>query len=445
MALRRSDSRRRRLVVDPSQTASQADEQGAPALSSEKTSGSTQKDIRAYSFGADRRNVNKTTDLFPKRIVPYMLVVLVLLVCLGMINYCAIQAYQWRAHIGDPGVSSLSVSGIGSLGSWFTSFLLIVSSLASLQIFALRKHRCDDYRGTYRLWIWMSGVLLLASLCCIVNLASIARYAFESLTQISFLEKPWLAPTIVISLLTILAARVVFEVRRSRGSMAWVSTAWLGLAAAGLLHLPSVGESLPLEFNSRSVAGNCVLFGTASLLMAHLTYVRFIFLRAHGLIKLVAKKKVTKKKVAQTKTKSKPKPKAKSSSKSNSSKTSTTTKKKKAAKPAEEVDEQSQIAAADSSEKKKAAKKKAKRTKVKVAPETKDTTEVAGKTESKKTPRLSLKEMAAASRAKAKAQSNRVSKAAEEEEGDSEGIIKMSKAQRRKQRKDSRKNRKRAA
>ena len=109
------------------------------------------------------------------------------------------------------------------------------------------------------------------------------------------------------------------------------------------------------------------------------------------------------------------------------------------------MDEQSQIAAADSSEKKKAAKKKAKRTKVKVAPETKDTTEVAGKTESKKTPRLSLKEMAAASRAKAKAQSNRVSKAAEEEEGDSEGIIKMSKAQRRKQRKDSRKNRKRAA
>ena len=446
MALRRSDSRRRRLVVDPSQAVSQADENGAPASSSGTNSANTQTDIRAYSFGANRRNVNKTTDLFPKRVVSYLLVVLVLLVCLGLINYGAIQAHQWRAQIGDQGVSSLAISGLGSTGSWFSSFLLIVSSLACLQIFALRKHRCDDYRGTYRLWIWMSGVLLFASLCCIVNLASIAGVAFESLTQISFVEKPWLAPAIVISLLTILAARAIYEVRRSCGSMAWMAAAWLGFAAAALLQLPAVGDLVLIEFGSEVVAGNCVLFATAALLMAHLTYVRFIFLRAHGLIKLKAKKKVAKPKTkAKVKAKAKPKtkveskPKSKTKAKPKSSSKSKTgeaapakSRKKTAAKSTDKAADRTKetVTASD----KKVAAKKTKSNAKSSAP----------KGDKKKSSQDTLKEMAAASRAKEKAQSNRGASAEVEEDFESEGIIKMSKAQRRKQRKEAR-NRKRAA
>ena len=442
MALRRSDSRRRRLVVDPSQTVSTADEEGTLALSSDKASSNKQKDVRAYSYGANRRNVNKTTDLFPKRTVPYLLVVLVLLACMGIINYGSIQANQWRAHIGDLGVSSLSVSGLGSVGSWFTSFLLIVSSQACLQVFALRKHRCDDYRGTYRIWAWMAGVLLFASLCCIVNLASIARFAFESLTQISFSEKPWLAPTILISLLTILVARVIYEVRRSRGSMAWMSAAWIGFTAATLLQLPALGDLVLIEFGSKLVAGNCVLFATAALLMAHLTYVRFIFLRAHGLIKLKARKQVAKPK---TKSKTKPKPsaKAKASSKSKSAKSPTkpnkATKKKKAAKPTDQPE-----VASDSSEKKKVAAKKETQSRAKLAAAANDATEKTEKAQKKKSSKDMLKEMAAASRAKSKAQTSRAASAAAEDEHEPEGIIKMSKAQRRKQRKAAR-NRKRAA
>ena len=452
MALRRSDSRRRRLVVDPSQTASQVSEKSAPALSSTEVSANTQENIRAYSFGANRRNVNKTTDLFPKRTVPYLLVVLALLVSLGLINYGAIQANQWRAQIGDLGVSSLAISGLGSVASWFTSLLLILSSLACLQIFALRKHRCDDYRGTYRLWVWMAGVLLLASLCCIVNLASIARFAFESLTQVSFLEKPWLAPAIVISLLTALAARTIYEVRRSRGSMAWLSVAWLGFASASLLQLPAVGDLVPSKLGLKSVAGNCVLFATAGLLMAHLTYVRFIFLRAHGLIKPKVKKKVAKpksKKKVKAETSAKPvsktKAKSKAASKSKSEEAAPAeSKKKTATKPAAKVAKQAKPDAADATQERKLAAKKTKQSKAKQVHATDDAPVIAGKTQQKKNSQDLLKQLAAASRAKAKAQPNRAVAAAAEEDHESEGIIKMSKAQRRKQRKEAR-NRKRAA
>ena len=449
MVVRRSDARRRRLVVDPSQSASQAGEEGTAAPRSSKSS-AKKKDVRAYSYGADRRNVNKTTDLFPKRVVSYLLAVFVLLATLGLINYGAIQASQWKAQIGDAGVSSLAISGHGSVASWFGSFLLILCSLASLQIFALRKHRCDDYRGTYRLWIWMAGVLLVASLCCIVNLGSIVAFAIESLAPGSFSQKPWLVPTIVISLLTILVARAVYEVRRSRGSMTWMGLAWAGYTAAILLQLPAVRESVLLEFGPEMVAGNCVLVATTALLMAHLTYVRFIFLRAHGLIKLKAKKKKVAKPKAKVKTKAKAK--AKSEAKSESKESKQTKSKSKSTK---STSKSSQKTASPSKSKtdpepaeKKVAAKKTK-SKKQASPVVE---EISGnkdnESQKKKSAQMSLKEMAAASRAKTKAsrnsQSNRDQSQQADDEYETEGVIKMSKAQRKKLRKQQR-NRKRAA
>ena len=438
MVVRRSDARRRRLVVDPSQSASQAGEDGTAAPSSKKSSGK-KKDVRAYSYGADRRNVNKTTDLFPKRVVSYLFAVFVLLACLGLINYGAIEANQWRAQIGDAGVSSLAISGHGSIASWFNSFLLILCSLASLQIFALRKHRCDDYLGTYRLWVWMAGALLFASLCCIVNLGSIAAYVIESLAPASFSQKPWLAPTIVISLLTILVARAVYEVRLSQGSMAWMGLAWAGYTAAILLQLQPVRESVLLEFGPEMVAGNCVLFATTALLMAHLTYVRFIFLRAHGLIKLKAKKKKVAKPKAKVKAKAKSQPKESKQTKSKSKSTKSTSKStpKTSSKSKSKTDSEPR-------EKKVAAKKT--KSRKQASPVVEEVSADAGnESQKKKSAQMSLKEMAAASRAKAKADSKSNQKRNSQEiEDESEGVIKMSKAQRKKLRKQQR-NRKRAA
>lgn len=440
MVVRRSDARRRRLVVDPSQSASQAGKDGTAAPSSDKSSSGKKRDVRAYSYGADRRNVNKTTDLFPKRVVSYLLAVFVLLACLGLINYGAIEANQWKSQIGEAGVSSLAISGPGSVASWFSSFLLILCSLASLQVFALRKHRCDDYRGTYRLWVWMAGALLFASLCCIVNLGSSAAFAIESLMQNSLSQKPWLAPTVVISLLTILVARVVYEVRRSHGSMTWMGLAWAGYTAAILLQMQSVRELMLMEFGPEMVAGNCVLFATTALLMAHLTYVRFIFLRAHGLIKLKAKKKKVAKPKAIVKAKPKSEPKQSKPTKSKSKSTA-----KSASKSTSKKSSSSKSKTDSEPREKKVAAKKTK-SKKHQAPSVVE--EFSGDAdndiEMNKPVQLSLKEMAAASRAKTKA--SKASQYSHEPEGEeeSEGIIKMSKAQRKKLRKQQR-NRKRAA
>jgi len=247
---------------------------------------------------------------------------------------------------------------------------------------------------------------------------------------------------VVISLLTILVARTAYEVRRSHGSMTWVGLAWAGYTAAILLQMQPVRELVLMEFGAEMIAGNCVLFATSALLMAHLTYVRFIFLRAHGLIKLKAKKKKVAKPKAKEKAKAKSEPKQSKPTKSKSKPT-----KKSASKSASKKASSSKSKTDPEPHEEKVAGKKSKSKKQQSSVVVEEFSADTDNDTSEETPaQLSLKEMAAASRSKAK-----TSKAAQhwqepEDEGEEEleGIIKMSRGQRKKLRKQQR-NHKRAA
>lgn len=453
MVVRRSGTRRRRLVVDPSQSAAQADAGStAPTAAKRRKKSDPEPDVRAYSYGADRRNHHKTTDLIPKRVLSYLLLVLVVVSALAVINYGAVYAPHMEQHVGSEGVRALSIHGQGSIASWFSSFLLIMTGLASLQIYALRQHRCDDYGGTYRLWLWMAGLFLLASVNCIVNLGEVLTYLFQSVTQQSLTNSPWTLIGIKLTLLSLLVARGIFEVRESRGSIAWVLLVWVGYSAASLMQLPAARQSVS-GVGPEMVVGNCLLVGTLGLFMAHLTYARFIFLQAHGLIKLREKKVVKRKKAAPKKTRAK-KASAKNevettTAKPKSKPKSTKTKSKTAAK--SKVQPEPETAPKVAAKSKKTTKQKA----VAQSPEPSSEKEnkekklKSGLGDGKKSPKDVLKELAEASRAKEKSKSSAKPKAnaqreSEYEEDESEGVIKMSKAQRRKLRKAER-NRKRAA
>lgn len=285
MVVRRNESRRRRVGVAGDQVHSGADSV-APSSPPKRTSA---RDARAYSFGADRRNQLKTTDLVPKRWTSFSLVVLLLLASIGLLNLLSNYAGNWEQQVGASEVAALGLTGRGTIASWFSSFLLIITGLASLQIYALRQHRRDDYRGTYRLWIWMAALLMFASLNCVVDLAAIATNLAASWTSYSFQGKVWLPVTIKLVVLTTLIARGLYEVRASRGSFALVIFVWVAYSTAAIIQLPAVRPAL-VNLGQEAALGNCFLFGTAGLLMAELVYARFIYLHAHGLIKQRATK-----------------------------------------------------------------------------------------------------------------------------------------------------------
>ena len=469
MVLRRSDARRRRMVIDPTVPADDVAADNAQSIttkrSKKKPTVKKPDDVRAYSYGADRRNQLKTTDLIPKRVLSYMLVLMAMLLSIAFINFCSIHASQWSAQVGEAGMSTLAIQGQGSLASWYSSFLLIISGMASIQIYALRQHRCDDYRGTYRLWIWMAILFLLASVNCVVDLGGLATNLVQAFTSQSFSDRPWLPITIKLTALSLLVARGLYEVRKSRGSFALVVVVWVAYSVAAVMQLPAAKESL-VNLGSEKVMGNCILFGTSALLLAHLTYARFIFLRAHGLITVKVKTKRAKKKktkvppkkkattkTATTKTAATKTTKAKSTRSKPNKSAAAKTKSKSKTSESETDSQKSKSTKVAASTSKRATKSTAKSKPAATSQANKKTTKPAS-TASKKTgkaeeksPSELLKELAAASRAKAAAESAKTSAkttTSQQDDESGESIIKMSKSQRRKSRKQNKQQRRAA-
>ena len=297
MSFRRNDARRRRLAIDPvvPVVASNGVDSDREPLQVDR---SLNSQSRHYSFGANRRCQPKTTDLIPKRVCSYLLVVLGLLAVLWLITFLAGQSIQWSTYLGDSGTRLLSIRGQGSLASWFSSFLLIITGMASLQIYALRKHRCDDYRGAYRLWGWMAVILIMASINFVSDLTGVLGELASQMFVGEYANRAWIPLALKLVALTVLTVRGIYEVRASLGSLVLVIFVWSAYVAAIVLQYPATTEALA-DLGPNTMLGNCLLFGTAGLFLAHLTYARFVFLDAHGLIKprVKAKKVSTKEKL----------------------------------------------------------------------------------------------------------------------------------------------------
>ena len=426
MVVRRNDRRRRLMndefvpTIEPSSPAQKADQHN-PA---EDACGTR----RTYASGADRRNQLRTTDLFPKRtwlIVTFGLLLVSLVVA---INGLAWNAESWRSVIGPEGVAALQLSGSGTLASWFTCFLMVLVALVSTQIYAMRRHRCDDYVGTYRMWMWFPPIFVIASLASIVDVVAIARNIFQSTLGMSLPSGSLIPLIVVLAVLAALAGRVLYEVKESRASVAMLVLAWLSLAISVTMQTQWAGNQIA-AFDRQLVLGNSYLVSAVALLIGHLFYTRFVYLHAHGLIARkqpkVAKAgaaKTARKKPARSSRKSAAEPvKAAKASKPSKAKAAAT--KKPAAKQATEKQAATKKAAAKQAS-------------------TKSPAKSAAPAEPKPTTMNSFKSLM--DKRKSDQQAAAAAKEAPVAESDSPATIKMSKAERRRARKAKRSGRKAA-
>ena len=238
---------------------------------------------RTYASGADRRNQLRTTDLFPKRIWIIVTFGLLLVSLIVAINGLAWNAESWRSVVGPEGVAALQLGGPGTLTSWFTCFLMGSVALVSLQIYAMRRHRCDDYVGTYRMWMWFPPIFVIASLASIVDVVAIARNVFDATMGMSLPAGSLLPFIVVLAVLAAVAGRVLYEVKESRAAVAMLVLAWLSLAISASMQTEWAGNQIA-AFDRQLVLGNSYLVSAVALLIGHLFYTRFVYLHAHGLI-----------------------------------------------------------------------------------------------------------------------------------------------------------------
>ena len=279
----RNNSRRRRVILEDAVQQTGGIELAESALASRKHA----VDLKnSYGQAAKRRGQMKTTDLIPKRPLPIALVFAAAVFGVVLINLLAIYSQGWSEASADA-IRAFGLVGVGTISAWFSSMLLLITGMASLQIYGMRKHRFDDYSGHYRVWLFLAALFLFASANCVIDFKSALDLVVSSL---GFVGEQNLVLLLLAKLvaLTALVIRGVLEIRASRAAFSAVVCVWIAYACAIVLQIPAVKNELVQ--NDEIIFGNAILVGNVALFATVVVYARFVYLHANSMIKLSSEK-----------------------------------------------------------------------------------------------------------------------------------------------------------
>lgn len=233
-----------------------------------------------YSDAALADQQPRVTDLIPKNWPTLSLWFAMGVVVIAMHLVLGIVYHDRLAGRQLPFDSLLNAEDPGSLASWTAAMMLMLASLTASLIYWIRRNRIDDYRGRYRMWIYVTGLLVLASLDATVGL----RRAI--VTGINQAAPETASPTLFhvgFALFGVLVmTRLVAEMRASRGAVTWLM---ISAAMYGMAGLTQWGWISIDVIKSTSVAvAVLTLSGHWLLTMSMMVYGRYVFLDAQGMI-----------------------------------------------------------------------------------------------------------------------------------------------------------------
>lgn len=279
-----SNQRRRRVLKEE---ASAVTEEASDATPRRRRRGGGALQ-RPYTDAALVEHQARVTDLIPKR--PWTLLVLVLSSLVAVAFVLALYSHRHLGFswFGQHNLAALDPTTRGSLSAWLSSALLGLSAVGCVSVFSIRRHRIDDYKGRYRLWISLAGVCLLASIDATTDLHRLARHLLEVLAQRyaggtslgEYTRFWWVAFNL--AFVGVVAGRLSIEMRRSVGAAAWIVVAAAGYALLGAIELQYVATST--EFLRVLAATSAKMLGDAALLFAIGTYARYVFLDSQGIL-----------------------------------------------------------------------------------------------------------------------------------------------------------------
>ena len=136
----------------------------------------------------------------------------------------------WKLDIGSPVTrpianlplpAALDLAARGSLAGYASALVLFGAAALSILIYAVRRHRIDDYRGRYRVWAWAAMLWCLASIDAVADLRSLLRVLCVALTGhtgpgggVAWWLAPWLLALFFVAL------RTALDMRPSRPALA---------------------------------------------------------------------------------------------------------------------------------------------------------------------------------------------------------------------------------
>jgi hypothetical protein len=227
-------------------------------------------------------NHPQITQFIPRKYQSYAWGLSLAAVAIAAIELLHVWAAEIAAAIGSVPIAAIDLDAGGGLASWLAAVLLAGVAVVAWVVYSLRRHRVDDYRARYRLWLWVLAAALVASADSVANLHQPWMSLWITLTGWSAFEGNiwWLAPVSVGAVW--IGARLLAETAECRGACG------LGLASllAYVLALVAALGVLPAELaqGAAVVVSSALLAGHAVLLAAVTLYARFVVLDVQGLI-----------------------------------------------------------------------------------------------------------------------------------------------------------------
>ncbi len=195
--------------------------------------------------------------------------------------------YAWMPNLApmttDGRVAAFDLDGEGSLAVWFSSTTFLLAAGAAVIVYAVRRHKTDDYHGHYRVWLWAAMCWLLLS---IDETSSLHEGFKEMMTQVTGTRllgdgSMWWVIAYFF-LLGAVGTRLVVDMRPCRLStisMVLVAVCYSVAIVAQLEWImPGAGARAVMVEEGAEMVGN--LF----LLLAMTLHARYVILDAEGLL-----------------------------------------------------------------------------------------------------------------------------------------------------------------
>jgi len=229
-------------------------------------------------------------DLVPVRPAPALILILAGITLVSLIETVHIYARTTPTGSAASQLASLDVAVRGSVAAWFSTATLTLAALGAVVIYLVRRHRVDDYRGRYRVWLWVAGALAWASLDAAtgihdavgLGIAILAGTPLDSLSLASACTMSWLV--IYALLFGALAIRAALEIWPSMPAFSAVCVATLCYFLGGLAELEILSSESPLV--ASVIGSSLVMLAHVAVASSVLLYARHVHLDAQGRLKV---------------------------------------------------------------------------------------------------------------------------------------------------------------
>ena len=239
--------------------------------------------VPRYSDAAGVENHAQITDFVPRRYRSIALLTLGGCLTTALVALLHYFAAPIATATGADEIAAFDLMAPGSVSAWVASVVLLFNSAGCLVVYSIRRHRIDDFRGRYRIWLAATAACVLLSANSVAGFHNVLAGAMSHLMGWTALRGGaiwWLLPLGLP--LAWIAARAIFDVKESRlaGCLLAVSMCCYMVAGATSLGAISLTDSR-LEL---VIAGSTLLAGHWFALAAIGSYARFVVLDAQGLI-----------------------------------------------------------------------------------------------------------------------------------------------------------------